>query len=190
MRFSNLIGKDGLIVLLALFLFWALFQNRSLKNQINKRQEPPDLLKAGDVIPFFSGTDIYGNWVDVNNQTLKEKIALTIFRPNCPYCEKMAPFWNEIHDAITNREYTMIGITTGSDSLTQEFAEKHELNFPILSTKLSPTGDSLKKQYKMNVVPLLVIVTADGLIKEVLPGYLDEDRQTQLISNLLTFEHF
>jgi len=189
MRFSNLIGKDGLLILLTIFLLWTLAQNHSLKNQLNRRYEPPDLLKAGDIIPFFSGTDIYGNWIDMDKNTLKEKIVLTIFRPNCPFCIRIAPFWNEMYDAIGGRDITMIGVTTRSDSLTIEFAEKHGLNYPILSTKSSPTGDSLSKYYKINVVPILILIKSNGTVMDVWPGYIEEDKQTNILSTLLSEKH-
>lgn len=185
----KIFNKNGLIVLLILFLSWALIQNRSLKNQINKRYEPPDTLKPGDVIPFFTGVDINGKEIDSRNYSSKGLILFAIFRPNCPFCEKMAPFWNEMYDAINGRSISMIGITTGQDSLTQQFAEEHKLDFPILSTANSSTGDSLIKYYKINLVPILILVESGGTVRDVWPGYLDENKQTGLLTMILTRTH-
>jgi peroxiredoxin Q/BCP len=186
---SQIVSKNGLLVLLIIFLSWALIQNRSLKNQLNRKYEPPDILHAGDVIPFFSGVDINGHEIDESDLATKEIILFAVFRSTCPFCKKMVPFWNELYEAIDGKDIVMIGIATEDDSSATNFASSHELMFPILSLTNSAAGDSLEKYYKMNVVPLLIVVTGDGLVKEVTSGSLDEDRQTQIIMNLLTVRY-
>ena len=103
-------------------------------------------IKVGDLAPEFSLLDQNGKV-----HTLKEyrgKNVVLYFYPKdfTPGCTKQACSLRDISDELKEKNTMILGLSYDSNKKHEDFSEKYNLNFPILSD----TDKSISKSYNAN----------------------------------------
>ncbi len=118
-------------------------------------------MKKGDKLPAFRLPDQNGNTIDISDFTGKQPLVLYFYpKDETPGCTKEACTFR---DAITDFEQLnakIIGISADSVKSHKAFAEKHNLNFTLLS-------DEIKQVRKLLKVPSDVFGLLDGRVTYV-----------------------
>jgi peroxiredoxin len=69
-----------------------------------------------------------------------------------------------------------LGITHSREKKTEEFAEKFQLEFPVLIV----SDFSLLDQYKVEVIPQTMLIDNNGVVQKVWPGPLSENYKKEI----------
>jgi len=93
-----------------------------------------DIPKAGDTAPDFTGTDQSGNTVKLSDFSGKKNVLLYFYPKDFTGgCTKEAcGFRDRVGDLQTNN-VAVVGVSFDSVESHQKFAEKYQLNFPLLA---------------------------------------------------------
>lgn len=127
-----MINANFKIVILSVLIL-AIFTGMAGSCAWAKKDKKPGL-KAGDKAPEFSLPDQNGK--DVSLADYKDnKLVLIAFYPkdDSPICTKEMTEFKDAHDEFLKRDVEIVGISTNSQKSHQEFKNKHELPFPLLS---------------------------------------------------------
>lgn len=90
-------------------------------------------LKEGDKAPIFKGIDQSGK--EVTLSALKGKKVILYFYPKdmTPGCTAQACNLRDNYDALLQKGYAVVGVSTDGEKSHQKFAEKYDLPFPLLA---------------------------------------------------------
>lgn len=158
MKFRNLFRSYLVIVLLLLTSCSTFSQN----NNMNK-------IKIGSRIPAFTLPDQDGNLFDINSVLGKKNLVIYFYpEDDSPGCTKEACSFRDQFEVFKDADAVVIGISGQSVESHKEFAEKHRLNFTLLSDE----GDKLRKQFGvpanlLGIIPGRVTYIADKTGKVV-----------------------
>ncbi len=94
----------------------------------------PKEVRVGDSIPSFELPDQHGNRFDLDS-IIGEKNLVIFFYPkdDSPGCTKEACTFRDRYDVFRDADAMIIGISAQSVSSHLSFAEKHMLNYTLLS---------------------------------------------------------
>jgi peroxiredoxin Q/BCP len=119
----------------------------SQNNNMNK-------IKIGSSIPTFTLRDQNGNFFDINSVIGKKNLVIYFYpKDDSPGCTKEACSFRDQFEVFMEADAVIIGISGQSVESHKEFAEKHRLNFTLLSDE----GDKIRKQFDVptNLLGLL-----------------------------------
>lgn len=125
------------------FVLFLLYFNLNASSQIIKSKNM-DTIKVGSTVPEFSLKDQNGHEFDIN--TVKGKHNLVIYfypKDETPGCTKEACSFRDQFDVFKAEDAVIIGISGQSVASHLEFANKHHLNF----TLLSDDGNKVRKLF-------------------------------------------
>lgn len=93
------------------------------------------VIKVGDVAPEFTLPDQDGVMRSLEDYTSKGKKVLLYFYPkdDTPGCTTEACNFRDSKEDMENSSLIIFGVSKDSVKSHKKFAEKYELNFPILS---------------------------------------------------------
>jgi thioredoxin-dependent peroxiredoxin len=111
--------------------------NLSHKNNMNK-------IEIGSSIPSFSLPDQNGNIFDINSVIGKKKLVIYFYpKDDSPGCTKEACSFRDQFEVFQEADAVIIGISGQSVASHKEFAQKHRLNYTLLSDK----GNKIRKLF-------------------------------------------
>ncbi len=115
-----------------LFIYLILFTSYLTLGQNNKMSR----IKIGSDIPAFVLPDQNGNMFDINS-VLGKKYLVIYFYPkdDSPGCTEEACSFRDLYEEFNEAGAVVIGISGQSVESHRIFAEKHRLNFTLLSDK-------------------------------------------------------
>lgn len=103
------------------------------------------MLKVGDEAPFFRGKDQHGHDVALDALLANGPVVLYFYpRDFTPVCTKEACLFRDAHADLAAKGAQVVGVSTDTDETHRAFAEKHALEFPLLSDP----NRKLAKDYK------------------------------------------
>ncbi|TKG94838.1 peroxiredoxin [Puteibacter caeruleilacunae] len=101
-------------------------------------------LAIGDTIPKFELNDQYGNLFSLENVLGKKNLVIFFYpKDDSPGCTKEACAFRDQFEIFADYEATILGISSQSVKSHLNFAEKHRLNY----TLLSDPGNKVRKQF-------------------------------------------
>ena len=101
-------------------------------------------IKIGSSIPAFTLPDQNGNLFDINSVLGKKNLVIYFYpKDDSPGCTAQACSFRDQFEVFKEADAVIIGISGQSVESHKEFAEKHRLNFTLLSDE----GNKVRKQF-------------------------------------------
>ncbi len=147
------------------------------------------MLTVGMQAPDFTLNDQYGQAVTLSDLRGKRVVVYFYAKDNTPGCTRQACAYAGRLHAFAERGVTVIGISRDSVAAHAKFAEKHGLNFILLSDpeRMAIEGFGVwqeKKLYgkvSMGTVRSTFVIGPDGVVEHVIPkAKPDTDAETIL----------
>jgi peroxiredoxin Q/BCP len=120
-------------------------------------------IKIGSSIPIFTLPDQNGKLFDIKSVLGKKKLVIYFYpKDDSPGCTKEACSFRDQFEVFKDADALIIGISGQSVESHKEFAEKHRLNFTLLSDE----GNKIRKRFGvptnlMGLLPGRVTYIAD-----------------------------
>lgn len=115
-----------LVVYIFLFIAYVVFSNKNSKDM--------ELLEIGSTIPSFELYDQYGNLFNIDTVVGKKNLVIYFYpKDDSPGCTKQACTFRDQFEQFTDADALVVGISSQSIESHKKFAEKHRLNFTLLS---------------------------------------------------------
>ncbi len=117
-------------------------------------------IKIGDQIPAFSLPDQHGNTVSISDTPGRALVIYFYPKDDTPGCTKEACAFRDQYEDFTAQGAEVIGISNDSPASHLRFAQKHNLNFTLLS-------DQQRKVEKLFGVPRTALGFITGRVTYV-----------------------
>lgn len=149
-------------------------------------------LQAGDKAPHFQGTTQHGQPISSEDYTGKKYILFFYPKANTPGCTAEACNFQDNMDRWAQEGYAIIGVSADSVQRQKNFAEKHQLQYPLIAdedkTVIKAFGAwGLKKNYGREyegIFRLTFVVDAEGLIETIIKRVKTKEASEQLYKSL------
>ena len=150
------------------------------------------MLKIGDKAPLFTLPDKDGKPVSLAD-FLGKKVVLYFYpKDNTPGCTRQACAFSGLYGEFQKRGIEVIGISRDSSASHTKFAEKHGLNFILLSdTELEVIKAydvwQEKKLYgkvSFGVIRTTFIIDEEGKIAKVMPKVKPDTNAAEILAEL------
>ena len=117
--------------------------------------------------PLWDLPSITGEQISLDDYQGQE-VILNFWATWCGPCRAEIPEFRNFVNA--HADIPVLGIAMdGSSSELSAFSKKYQMNYPVLM------GDSaIQKEYKVDVLPMTVLIGADGKVKEVHVGAMSK----------------
>jgi len=101
-------------------------------------------ISIGSTVPLFSLNDQFGNMFDLASVVGKKNLVIYFYpKDDSPGCTREACSFRDQFDVFGNHETMIIGISAQSVKSHMLFAQKHKLNFTLLSDE----GNKVRKLF-------------------------------------------
>jgi len=149
-------------------------------------------LKEGDMAPAFTGTDQEGNSLTLSELRRKKVILYFYPRDNTPGCTAEACNLRDNYSELKKKGFEVIGVSADSEKSHQNFINKYELPFNLISDKdkdvLKVYGAwGMKKMYGKEyegIIRKTFIIDESGKILKILEKIDTKDHTNQIITAL------
>ena len=133
-------------------------------------------IKVGDVAPNFSLADQSGKTVSLK-ELLGEKWVVLYFYPkdDTPGCTAESCAFRDSYDVFKEAGAEVIGVSGDSTQSHQQFAQKYNLPFTLLSDK----NNQLRKVYGVPTTLFILpgrvtyVINPEGIVKHIFNSQLD-----------------
>jgi peroxiredoxin Q/BCP len=144
-------------------------------------------VKVGDPAPDFSLPDNLGATVDL--KSLRGKIVVLFFYPkdNTSICTKEACLFRDNYETFLQLGATVLGVSSDSQSSHGDFAEKHNLKFPLLSDE----GGKLRALYGVpktfGLLPgrVTYVIDGAGVVRQVFNSQTNAGKHVEEALNMV-----
>jgi thioredoxin-dependent peroxiredoxin len=101
-------------------------------------------IETGSIIPQFTLPDQFGNLFDINSVLGKKNLVIYFYpKDDSPGCTAQACSFRDQFEVFSEADAVIIGISGQSVESHKKFAEKHRLNYILLSDK----GNKIRKLF-------------------------------------------
>jgi len=150
------------------------------------------MLEIGQKAPDFTLRDKNGKDVSLSDFIGKKVVLYFYPKDNTPGCTRQACAFSGLYSEFQKRGIEVIGISKDSTTSHARFAEKHNLNFVLLS---DPELEAIqaygvwqeKKLYgkvSMGVVRTTFIIDEKGVIEKVMPKVKPDTNAADILAEL------
>ena len=103
-------------------------------------------------------------------------LLLNFWAPWCPPCVDEMPELVALQKDLGEKNLQIIGIGIDSPTNIRQFAEKHQISYPLLVSGLE--GTELSRQFgnEAGGLPFTVLITPDGAVRKTYLGRLDLEK--------------
>ncbi len=177
MTVKNIFIIIGIFLLILAGSFWA-YSHNFLKKQ--KKARPQE----GDKAPAFSLKDQTGKTHSLSDY--KGKYVLIYFYPkdNTPGCTKEACNFRDHLQELKETGIVVLGISTDSEESHKKFAEKYNLNFPLLA---DPQKEITRKYGVLHPVGFAqrvsFLISPEGIILKVFDPVNPENHWKEVLDS-------
>ena len=115
---------------------------------------------------------------------LRGKVVwLNFFASWCPPCQQETPILRSLAETYGDRGLALVGISVQETTVADvaEYADRYRLRYTI---GFDGTGDVLR-EYKVFALPTQFFIDAEGIIRQVVSGPVDEQGARALIVSML-----
>lgn len=150
------------------------------------------MLKIGDKAPDFTLKDKNGNDVSLSDFAGKKVVLYFYPKDNTPGCTRQACAFSGLYGEFQKRNIEVIGVSKDSTASHIKFAEKHGLQFVLLSDpELKAIMDygvwQEKKLYgkvSFGVVRTTFIIDELGNIEKIMPKVKPDTNAAEILAQL------
>jgi thiol-disulfide isomerase/thioredoxin len=148
---------------------------------LNPGEAAPELVVTRDDGTTFQLTDLQGNPIRLAD--LRGKVVwLNFWASWCPPCQSETPILRKMDLAYRDRGLVLVGVQvqqTVDDG--QRYASTYNLGYRIGAD----VSADIYREYKVFALPTQFFIDADGVVRAIVNGPLDETRARALIEALL-----
>jgi peroxiredoxin len=144
------------------------------------------MLQSGAAVAGARAPDFLLKDLDQNPVRLSDfrgsPVVLNFFASWCGPCLIELPLLQAAHLDAADRRYVIFGVATqDSRGAIEALADDMQLTFPIVID-----GDnSVTRAYRVIGPPYTFFIDANGVVMDVIPGALKQDRLDQLLDKLI-----
>lgn len=131
---------------------------------------------VGAIVPAFLGLDLDGAARAVSYGTDPRDTLLFVFSPDCPKSTAAWPRWLELAQQADRSAVRLVYANVGSRIPADYYARSSALK----GAAVLETDARSQVAYNLQVTPLIVRITPDGRIADVLVGRLDANEENRL----------
>ena len=150
------------------------------------------MLKIGEKAPDFTLLDKDGRQVRLSDFLGKRVVLYFYPKDNTPGCTRQACAFAGAYAGFREKNVEVIGISRDSVASHQKFAEKHGLNFILLSDPERVAIEAYgvwqeKKLYgkvSLGVVRTTFLIDEEGKIAKVMPKVKPDTNATEILAEL------
>ena len=150
------------------------------------------MLEVGQKAPDFKLKDKEGNEISLSDFTGKKVVLYFYPKDNTPGCTRQACAFSGLYGEFQKRGVEVIGISKDSVTSHARFAEKHNLNFILLSdpelTAIQAYGvwqeKKLYGKVSMGVVRTTFIIDEKGVIEKVMLKVKPDTNAADILAEL------
>lgn len=150
------------------------------------------MLEIGSKAPEFTLKDKEGKEVSLSDFLGKKVVVYFYPKDNTPGCTRQACAFSGLYKEFKNKNVEVIGISKDSVSSHQKFAEKHNLDFVLLSDleldAIKAYGvwqeKKLYGKVSMGVVRTTFIIDEEGNIEKVMPKVKPDINASEILAEL------
>lgn len=171
-----LLAAAALVVVLGI-------QVRAARAELQAEKRNAILPGTGQVVPTVRARTLDGDSVLLGEGEPGTRQVLFIFNTRCGICVATLPAWTRVHARLVDEAgVAVLGWSQDADSLTQRYAQQHELAFPIV------VGLPLRylKLYHGWAVPATLVVDHEGTVIYGRPGALSAGAEDTVVSAATT----
>ncbi|MGC9221784.1 MAG: thioredoxin-dependent thiol peroxidase [Solirubrobacteraceae bacterium] len=149
-------------------------------------------LQIGDTAPDFTLSDQHGNPVTLSS--LRGQTVVVYFYPkaNTPGCTTQACGVRDHHTDYAAQNATVLGVSPDPVKAIAKFAEKYELDFPLLADEAHTTAEAYgvwvqKSMYGRTywgIERTTFVIGADGVITHVFRKVKPKEHDVQVLAAL------
>jgi len=146
-------------------------------------------LKIGDKAPHFEGIDQNGQSIKLEQFKGKKLVLYFYPKDNTPGCTAEACNLRDNYEAFLAKGYAVVGVSADSVKSHQNFAQKYQLPFPLISdpdkkilTAYQAYGE--KKMYGKTVMGTLrktYIIDEKGIIEDIIEKVDTKNHSAQIL---------
>ena len=147
------------------------------------------MLKLGDSLPEFVGTNQEGN--EINSEQFKGKKLVVFFYPKAstPGCTAEACNLRDNYSVLKKRGYQLLGVSADSVKRQKNFSDKNELPFDVIADENHDIIDKfgvwqLKKfmgREFMGIVRTTFVFDENGICNQVIDQVKTKDHAAQIL---------
>ncbi|BEG97894.1 peroxiredoxin [Bacteroides sedimenti] len=101
-------------------------------------------ISIGSTVPLFSLKDQFGNTFQLSSVIGKKNLIIYFYpKDDSPGCTREACSFRDQYEVFNNNDTMIIGISAQSVKSHLQFAQKHRLNYTLLSDE----GNKVRKQF-------------------------------------------
>jgi peroxiredoxin len=100
-------------------------------------------------------------------------VLVAFFKVSCPTCQYTFPFLERLHQSLTGKTITIVGISQNNQAETAAFLKHYKITFRTLLD--DPCGYPVSNAYGLTNVPTLFLIGQDGEIEVTSVGWLKHE---------------
>ena len=149
---------------------------------------PGATIQASEIVPGQSAPTFTLKSLNGRNLSLREYrgrvVMINFWATWCGPCRQEMPALNALYEKYRNAGFMLFGVNVDAESgNAARMADKLKVSYPILFD----TDKKASALYRVNTMPMTVLVDRDGKIRYVQPGYRSgyEDKYQAQIREML-----
>jgi len=155
---------------------------QTLKTQLSSLVNPDALstLSAGDTIPSVILRTVEDSLFYLTRSVVEKGRVIVLVSTTCPACEQSMVFMKDIVSRSRRGGFDSFFISVHAKERTEIFRERHDIESLVLVG-----SDSLSRsRLKANVVPQIILVGPQGVIRFNWVGIIDSVKYVAVIDSL------
>lgn len=148
-------------------------------------------LQVGDRAPDFTAQTHTGQTIRLADFVGQRGLVLFFYpRDGTPVCTQEACSFRDSYEQFTAAGVEVIGVSGDSTSSHQEFAQRHQLSFPLISD----TGGTLRKAFGVSSILGLIpgrvtfVIDREGIIRLIYSALFASDEHVRQALRIATGE--
>jgi peroxiredoxin len=109
-------------------------------------------------------------------------VLLALYKSSCQASKAMLPMLDRIHREYADEGLTVYGLAQDSANITQSFARRYDISFPIL---IDTDDYAMSRAFDIFATPTVYLIRPDGMIAVSLMGFL-RDQVSELANTIAT----
>jgi thiol-disulfide isomerase/thioredoxin len=144
-----------------------------------ERASPDETFRPDVALPDLSGTP------QPLSQWDGDVVLVNFWATWCAPCEREVPLLEALQREYGPRGVQVVGIALDEVDAVREFAEAHQITYPLLVGEQEAVDALAAFGAEMTVLPYTAFVRRDGRVAKLHVGELERDQAVSLIESLL-----